>query len=62
MSLPSLLEGSIQHATGAWARVLFVLTEAHFCPLLANHVWGWCRRGRVGFAPTRPLLLSSSVG
>ena len=18
-----------------------------------NHVWGWCRRGRVGFAPTR---------
>ena len=32
-------------------RALFVLTEAPCAT--PNHVWGWCRRGRVGFAPTR---------
>ena len=53
LPFPCLLQGSIQHATGAWGRVLFVLTEAHFCPLFTNHVWGWCRRGRVRFVRTR---------
>ena len=47
---PHILWGGVPHSS---ARVLFVLTEAHFCPLLASHVWGWCRRGSVGFAPTR---------